>query len=114
MVRARRMIEGIYPGGSTNLGGGLLEGDEQVRRHFIPGGINRVLLLSDGLANRGITSPDELSRIAVEEGSRPARPSWCSSSFSPSAWPGCWPIRPGMPTGPTSEWPNRPWRTMRK
>jgi Ca-activated chloride channel family protein len=62
------MIEGLRPGGSTNLGAGLIEGYRQVRRHYIPGGTNRVLLLSDGLANRGITSPRELSRIVEREG----------------------------------------------
>ncbi len=67
---ARNMIDRLYPGGSTNLGAGLMEGYEQVRRHFISGGINRVLLLSDGLANRGITSPRELSRIVDRESGR--------------------------------------------
>ncbi len=65
---AHRVIDGIRPGGATNLGGGLAEGFRQVRRRYDPEGINRVLLLSDGLANRGITSPDELSRLAAAEG----------------------------------------------
>jgi Ca-activated chloride channel family protein len=65
---AHRVIDGIHPGGATNLGGGLVEGFRQVRRRYDPEGINRVLLLSDGLANRGTTSPDELSRIAAGEG----------------------------------------------
>jgi len=69
---ARNMIDRLYPGGSTNLGAGLLEGYEQVRKHFISGGINRVLLLSDGLANRGVTSPWELSRIVDRESGRGA------------------------------------------
>jgi Ca-activated chloride channel family protein len=67
---ARDMIDRLYPGGSTNLGAGLLEGYSQVKRHLVPGGINRVLLLSDGLANRGITSPWELSRIVDRESGR--------------------------------------------
>jgi len=65
---AHRVIDGIRPGGATNLGGGLIEGFRQVRRRYDTEGFNRVLLLSDGLANRGITSPDELSRIAAGEG----------------------------------------------
>lgn len=68
--RAKRIINSLYPGGSTNLSGGLMEGYSQVRRHYIEGGINRVLLLSDGLANRGITSPWELSRIVSSESAR--------------------------------------------
>jgi len=54
---AHRVIDGIRPGGATNLGGGLIEGLRQVRR-YNPEGINRVLLLSDGLANRGIPGPE--------------------------------------------------------
>ncbi|MHB8836369.1 MAG: vWA domain-containing protein [Candidatus Methylomirabilia bacterium] len=65
---AHRVIDGIRPGGATNLGGGLVEGFRQVRRRYDPEGINRVLLLSDGLANRGITAPDELSHLAAGEG----------------------------------------------
>ena len=68
--RARDQIDRLYPGGSTNLGAGLTEGYEQVRRHYIDRGINRVLLLSDGLANRGITSPGELSRIVNRKSRR--------------------------------------------
>lgn len=66
--RALRAVDAIRPGGATNLGGGLAEGFRQVRRHYSPDGINRVLLLSDGLANRGITSPWELSSMAAREG----------------------------------------------
>jgi Ca-activated chloride channel family protein len=65
---AHRVIDGVRPGGATNLGGGLIEGLRQVRRRYDPDGVNRVLLLSDGLANRGITSPDELSSVAAREG----------------------------------------------
>ncbi len=67
---ARRIIDRLFPGGSTNLGGGLVEGYEQVRRHYLREGVNRVLLLSDGLANRGITDPRQLSRIIGREGGR--------------------------------------------
>jgi Ca-activated chloride channel homolog len=59
----RILVDGIYPRGSTNLGGGLLEGFRQVERNLRKEFVNRVILLSDGLANQGITDPHELNRI---------------------------------------------------
>ena len=50
--------------GSTNLHGGWLAGCEQVAAGLQPDGVNRVLLLTDGLANVGVTDPDELTRLA--------------------------------------------------
>jgi Ca-activated chloride channel homolog len=57
------LLDEVYPRGATNLGGGLLAGLEQVERHRDGELLNRVILLSDGLANRGITDPHELQRI---------------------------------------------------
>lgn len=53
-------IEGIEAGGSTNLSGGWLRGRELVADGRADGRINRVLLLTDGLANVGITDPAQL------------------------------------------------------
>jgi Ca-activated chloride channel family protein len=52
--------------GSTNLGGGWLRGCEQIAAHLHPDSPGRCLLLTDGLANQGITDRDELSRHASE------------------------------------------------
>jgi Ca-activated chloride channel homolog len=60
----RKRIDAIEAGNTTNLGGGMLEGCKQVKSTYQPGYVNRVLLLSDGLANEGITSVEELQRIA--------------------------------------------------
>jgi Ca-activated chloride channel family protein len=60
-------IRPIQPGGSTNLGGGWLTGAQQVADHMHEANyLNRVILLSDGLANVGITDPNELTRHAEE------------------------------------------------
>ena len=51
---------------STNLGEGWLRGAEQVALALSQEGVNRCLLLTDGLANVGITDHDELARHAGE------------------------------------------------
>lgn len=48
-------IDLITARGSTNLWGGTERGYEYVIKNYKPGFINRVLLISDGLANVGIT-----------------------------------------------------------
>ncbi len=58
-----RAIDQLYDRGSTNLTGGLLEGYTQVKSTMRPGYVNRVLLLTDGLANVGITNPDQIKRL---------------------------------------------------
>ncbi|MDB5283090.1 MAG: hypothetical protein JWO06_2165 [Bacteroidota bacterium] len=45
------IVKNIVVGGSTNLGGGLLAGFDQVRSTYKSGYVNRVLLLSDGVAD---------------------------------------------------------------
>ena len=43
--------------------GGAMKGYEEVKRFYKPGYINRVLLLSDGQANEGITDPQQIEKI---------------------------------------------------
>jgi len=62
----RTAIAGLRPGGSTNLSGGWLRGLEQLR-----GGGGKLVLLTDGLANAGVTdrgSLTELARTGAREG----------------------------------------------
>lgn len=53
-------IEQIGPGGTTNLSGGWLRGRELLAENRREGGVNRVILLTDGQANVGITEPGAL------------------------------------------------------
>jgi Ca-activated chloride channel homolog len=63
---ASRRLEHIGPRNSTNLHAGWLTGCEQVAAGLQADGVNRVLLLTDGLANRGVTDPAELARLAYD------------------------------------------------
>jgi Ca-activated chloride channel family protein len=61
LIKSR--VSELYPRGSTNLSGGLMKGAEEVSNEINPDGVNRVILMSDGLANRGITDPDQIKRL---------------------------------------------------
>ena len=63
-------IEGIYPGGGTNLHDGLNEGIDEVAEYVAPGQVNRVILLSDGRANVGIVDPNEIANDASASAER--------------------------------------------
>jgi len=62
--RIKALVDEVYPRNSTNLGGGMQEGFRQIDRNLKREYINRVILMSDGLANVGVTDPHELNRIA--------------------------------------------------
>jgi len=59
----QKIIRGIEPGGSTALYGGVMAGAGELRRVLDEQAVNRVILLSDGLANVGPQSPDDLARL---------------------------------------------------
>ena len=60
-------IAKIRSGGLTNLSGGWLLGCDHVKSHQSPDKINRVLLLTDGQANKGITNQEVLIKTAKEK-----------------------------------------------
>jgi len=62
----KQSIMSIYPGGSTNLSGGMLLGLREVRLAYKKEQINRVLLLTDGMANVGVTDHSQLIEKARE------------------------------------------------
>ena len=56
-------IDAIWEGGGTNLYAGLDKGAGEVRRSLKDGQIGRVILLSDGKANKGIVDPEAMGRL---------------------------------------------------
>lgn len=60
-----RAISRLQPRGGTNLAGGMVTGLHQVLNRFDPNRINRVMLLSDGLANEGVTDPRQIANLAA-------------------------------------------------
>ena len=59
-------VKHLQPGGTTNLSGGLIEGADQVRKNRSEEQVNRVILLTDGLANQGITDPVRLVEMVKD------------------------------------------------
>ncbi|HAA05768.1 MAG TPA: hypothetical protein DCE18_20720 [Syntrophobacteraceae bacterium] len=67
---AEEMVQGIQPIGSTNLSAGLQEGTRLLMESMKTGRISRVVLISDGLANRGVTDPSALGTMASDAAER--------------------------------------------
>ena len=60
-------VEDLCAGGGTNGSQGIITAYELARKHFIEGGINRVLLATDGDLNIGMTDEGSLSRLIEEQ-----------------------------------------------
>ena len=60
------LINSLRPIGSTNLGAGLTEGYGQIQHYASSKTINRLILLSDGKANVGITSSAQLANQVLQ------------------------------------------------
>ncbi len=60
-------IERLDAGGSTNGAMGIQLAYDIAKAHFIPGGVNRVILATDGDFNVGVTSEGELVRLVEEK-----------------------------------------------
>jgi Ca-activated chloride channel family protein len=68
--RLEAIVNRITAGGATNLGAGLHQGIKVISKAKKNGNMGKVILISDGLANRGITSINSLGNmasIAVED-----------------------------------------------
>ena len=102
-------IDALQPGGSTNLEAGLRLGYRLAREaHLGDGGIDRVILASDGVANVGLTDATGDPRPDPPTTPRPAS----SSSRSGSGWAttttpcsSSWPTRATGSTPTSTTWP---------
>jgi len=60
-------IENLAAGGSTNGGEGINLAYNVAQQYFVKGGVNRVILCTDGDFNVGVTSPGDLTRLIDEK-----------------------------------------------
>ena len=65
--KIRKALTQLSAGGSTNGGAGVQLAYQTARENFIEGGVNRVILCSDGDFNVGTTGTDELVRMVERE-----------------------------------------------
>lgn len=64
----REKIEALSPSGSTALFAGVSHGIEEVSKFLSEDRVNRIILLSDGQANVGPSSPNALGRLGAQAG----------------------------------------------
>lgn len=61
------LIDSLEAGGSTNGGSGIQLAYQQATANFIPNGVNRVILATDGDFNVGITDRNQLVRMIEDK-----------------------------------------------
>lgn len=66
-VKIANVIDALDASGSTNGGGGIRMAYDQARLSFIEGGVNRVILCTDGDFNVGVTSEGDLVRLIEDQ-----------------------------------------------
>ena len=66
-ARLKDQLDRVRAGGLTNLSGGWLRGMELVEQGRTPDMVNRVLLLTDGQANVGVTDTKVLIKTAAQK-----------------------------------------------
>ena len=72
-ARARGIIATVEDGGGTNLHHGMTLGRDEILRKVDRSALNRIILMSDGNANAGITDLPTLNRIAGQSAERGVR-----------------------------------------
>lgn len=63
----KNAVNGLTARGGTNGGDGLERAYDLAKKHFVTGGNNRVILISDGDFNAGMTSQNELKEFIQNE-----------------------------------------------
>ena len=66
-TRIMDAISDLEAGGSTNGSAGILRAYEIAEKYYTEGGVNRILLATDGDLNVGVTSEGELVRMVEEK-----------------------------------------------
>ncbi len=61
-----RAIDSIQPDGSTNIHAGLMLGYKEALKNFRKDATNRVILLTDGIANQGVVDPKQIAAESSE------------------------------------------------
>jgi Ca-activated chloride channel homolog len=61
----KQSIQSIEPNGATNLYDGLMLGYQEARKNYRKDATNRVILLTDGIANRGETNPWKIAQDSL-------------------------------------------------
>ena len=66
-TRIMEAISELNAYGSTNGGAGITRAYEIAEKYMIPGGVNRIILATDGDLNVGVTSEGDLARLVMDK-----------------------------------------------
>ncbi|MCR4885318.1 MAG: von Willebrand factor type A domain-containing protein [Clostridiales bacterium] len=66
-VRIMEAISSLEAGGSTNSASGIQTAYQLAEMYAVPGGVNRILMATDGDFNVGMTSEGDLARLVMEK-----------------------------------------------
>ena len=66
-TRIMEAISDLRAHGSTNGGAGITRAYEIAEKYLIPGGVNRIILATDGDLNVGVTSEGDLARLVMDK-----------------------------------------------
>jgi Mg-chelatase subunit ChlD len=61
----KQLIRGLEPGSATNIHAGLMLGYQEALKNYRKDATNRVVLLTDGIANQGVTDPARIAQDSL-------------------------------------------------